>query len=155
LDYMTRFTQDAKASRICDSLGYIKNLMADRTSDWEYKFLPKHVDTGEQIDQRLYDELWGYYTTLAEITQNKGVKFVLLGTPVYKTYREQLNNNVVKERNQFVEALQAKYKNVIFLDYLFDEDYASEDFKDASHMSEIGAPKFSKKLVQRISEEIK
>ena len=101
------------------------------------------MNTGEQIDQKLYDELWGYYTTLAEITQNKGVKFVLLGTPVYKTYRNQLNNVVVKERNQFVKALQDKYKNVIFLDYLFDDSYAPEDFKDASHMSEIGAPKFA------------
>ena len=50
----------------------------------------------------------------------------------------------------FVAFLKQKYPNVEYYDYSTDKRFVDEDFKDASHLTNIGANKFSKIIKEEI-----
>ena len=55
-----------------------------------------------------------------------------------------MNKDVVKEVHDFAAKLKKEFPNVEYYDFSFDNRFVPEDFNDASHMSELGAAKFSK-----------
>ena len=90
------------------------------------------------------------YRTLAEIARTQGARLVLLITPMYETYIQSMNPTVVEEMNRFVTQLEHDFSNVEFYDYSSDKRFIDDDFYDASHLTSIGATKFSKIVKEEV-----
>lgn len=143
-NYMHRFLEDSKQATGCDSLGYIINKFSKKNGNWEYRSLPMLIDITIPKNTKDYNLLYEEYSTIAKITQQKNVRLILVGTPLYKTYHEDMNKNVVKEVHDFAAKLKKEFHNVEYYDYTFDSRFKDDDFNDAGHLSEFGAAKFSK-----------
>lgn len=144
LNYMHRFLETPKKESLCDSLGYSILKLSKRDENWEYRGLPLLIDSSLPKNIMDYNFLYEEYSTIAKITQQKNVRLILVGTPLYKTYHEDMNKDVVKEVHDFAAKLKKEFPNVEYYDFSFDNRFVPEDFNDASHMSELGAAKFSK-----------
>lgn len=150
LDYMSRFLKNDKDAVECDSLGYGGNNLLNRKYNWKDWHLPKIVDTTIDANREKQKLLFSRYCTLAELAMNQGAKLVLIFTPMYKTYNNSKNPVVIKEMESFVANLKQKYPNVEYYDYSTDERFIDEDFYDASHLTDIGANKFSKIVKEEV-----
>lgn len=150
LDYMSRFLKNDKDAIECDSLGYLENNILNRKDNWENWHLPKIVDTTLEANQKKKDKLYKRYCTLAELAKNQGVKLIILVTPKYKTYNNSKNLVVIKEMESFMAFLKQKYPNVEYYDYSTDKRFVNEDFYDSSHLTDIGANKFSNIVKEEI-----
>lgn len=150
LDFMKRFVQNEEEAIGCDSLGYVKLELSKRKSNWNYLNLPKIIDTTLPKDQSKEVTLYMQYRTLAEIARTQGARLVLLITPMYETYIQSMNPTVVEEMNRFVTQLEHEFSNVEFYDYSSDKRFIDDDFYDASHLTSIGATKFSKIVKEEV-----
>lgn len=144
--YMYRFVNSDEANRECDELGYRALNVNHRGEDWQYRNMPTIIDVDKPIDKEQYNMLKDWFVTLAALTKSRNARLILLGTPMYETYQKDLNPKVLEEISEFVKMLQNDYPNVEYYDFTFDKDFLPEDFNDASHLTDTGAEKFSKKL---------
>ncbi len=115
----------------------------------ETKFLPKVVDYDTENARLAFEENLGYVNTISQLCRERGVQFVVVTTPVYKSYQAKLTERGMQELARFVDELQAKNPDLIYLSYLHDTDYEVTDFCNASHLSECGVVKFSRRLAPR------
>lgn len=150
LDYMKRFLKKDVDARECDSLGYVKRSLSKRNANWKDRSLPKIIDTTIDANREKQKLLFSRYCTLAELAMNQGAKLVLIFTPLYKTYNNSTNPVVIREMESFVANLKQKNPNVEYYDYSTDERFIDEDFYDASHLTDIGANKFSKIVKEEV-----
>lgn len=150
LDYMKRFLKKDVDARECDSLGYVKRSLSKRNANWKDRSLPKIIDTTIDANREKQKLLFSRYCTLAELAMNQGAKLVLIFTPLYKTYNNSTNPVVIKEMESLVANLKQRYPNVEYYDYSTDERFIDEDFYDASHLTDIGANKFSKIVKEEV-----
>lgn len=154
MDYMKRFLKNDEEARECDSLGNVKRSFLEKKDGWENLGLPKIVDTTIVANRKKQERLYTYYCTLAELTHTQGAKLVLLSTPLYKTYNDATNPVVLQEMVSFVDSLKQKYPNVEYYDYSKDKRFIDEDFFDTSHLTDIGATKFSYIVRQEILDKL-
>lgn len=76
----------------------------------------------------------------------RNIKVVLLTTPVYHTYLENIDKEQMQLTINTCEQMDIANENVIYVNSLSDEDFVEKDFYDADHLNEIGAKKLSQKL---------
>jgi hypothetical protein len=151
-DFMKRFVMRDDQLLNCDSLGYMELKSSSKKNNWKKKGLPDEIDLTKSKDSKLTDQLYKDYETLANVTKDNGVRLVLLSTPMYRTYRDMMNKELMQEMSSHVHALQEKYPHVEYYDYASDDRFGDNDFQDASHLTEIGARKFSKIVKEEILE---
>lgn len=144
MNFMSRFVKSAEETRECDSLGFRRNKLSKRKEGWKTGSLPLLINSKKPIVKQKYNILENAYSSMASVTFEKNVRLILVGTPLYKTYHEDINKDVVIEIKEFAKKLQKKYPNVEYYDYTFDPRFKDDDFYDAGHLSEFGAAKFSK-----------
>lgn len=98
-------------------------------------------------DELLYYK--GYIAELNEIIEyanlNK-IKVVLITTPVYKDYLENLNNKQLMLMNDTVDSIVDYNLNTYRFNYMIDNDFIEDDFYDSDHLNRNGALKLTKKL---------
>ena len=150
LNYMSRFWNNRKKLQECDSLGYVSLDVKDRLTDWELRAIPALIDKTKAIDSVSYKTVWEPYDKVANVTNRKGVRLLLVIPPVYKTYQESLDPIVLNDIDTFVNKLQQLYPNVEFYNFLYEQGYLPEDFNDSSHLTITGAEKFSRLLAKVI-----
>jgi hypothetical protein len=80
---------------------------------------------------------------LSIIKENIQIYFITL--PVYKKHYELLNKKILKN-NEFILKSLCKQQRCKYLNYLCDERFSLEDFRDADHLNLNGAKKISKIL---------
>lgn len=83
---------------------------------------------------------------LREICQKcleRDVKVLLLNTPVYQTYRNHINPQIITERDYFCESFAETFPNVYYINYADDARFTANDFYDGNHLNEYGAQKFT------------
>ena len=131
-------------------MGYVKRSLSKRNANWKDRSLPKIIDTTIDANREKQKLLFSRYCTLAELAMNQGAKLVLIFTPLYKTYNNSTNPVVIREMESFVANLKQKNPNVEYYDYSTDERFIDEDFYDASHLTDIGANKFSKIVKEEV-----
>ena len=127
----------------CDSLGYIQLKLSNRVSNWKQNHLPAKIDITKKKDPMLYEKLNNELCSLAELTKTYHVRLVLLSTPMYRTYRKLMNKTLLNEMNSYINKLQSKFPHIEYYNFTFDDRFFDDDFNDASHLSDIGASKFS------------
>lgn len=143
LNYKYRIWLSKEDQIECDSLGFVCLKETNKNKVWEYWDLPRIYDVSKEISKGKYDTLYNQYATIAQLTCTKGVKLILLSTPMYRTYLEDMVPKVREEMRTFVGKLEHKYPNVEYYDFMDDTRFLPIDFYDASHLSESGSKKFS------------
>lgn len=143
LNYKYRIWLSKKDQIECDSLGFVSLKVVNKLDVWEYWDLPRLYDVTKVINKSEYDALYHHYETIAQLTNARGIRLILLVTPMYKTYQEDMVPQVRDEMSAFAEKLEQTYSNVEYYDFTDDSRFQAIDFYDASHLSEIGSQKFS------------
>ena len=91
---------------------------------------------------------FNYLEQLIKYADNHNIKVILVSTPTTNLYKNYVTStaqyfNLVRNTRK----LKNKYKNVIWLNYLENnEDFELSDFKDSDHLSAKGANKLSEKI---------
>ena len=84
----------------------------------------------------------------ALLRQNR-IEPVMVTTPVYHTYYDNLDPARVRKMEESIQLLSSKY-HVRYYNYLKDKRFSIEDFSDNDHLGVKGAAKFSKILNENI-----
>lgn len=90
-----------------------------------------------------YQRKW--FEKLIELCISKGVKPVLITTPVTKDYINLLDNTQL-ERTQYLTQLYCKKYDIPFYDFSQAEGFTYDDFHDGDHLNRDGAIKFTRLL---------
>lgn len=145
LNYKERIHMNYAQQIETDSLGFVKLLDTNKIDKWENWDLPAIYDMSLPVDSNKYQEIYEIYHTAGQLCSENGVRLILTSLPMYKTYQEDLNPAAEKEMQDFVSKIQQEFPSTIeYYNFMHDERFNAEDFHDASHLSESGAPKFSK-----------
>ncbi|MDR3272343.1 MAG: hypothetical protein LBT29_02505 [Flavobacteriaceae bacterium] len=85
----------------------------------------------------------------ADFCQERNIKLILITTPTYYTYRENLNKKQLDKMFQTINDFCTQ-NHCPYFNYFESSDFVAKDFYDADHLNEIGAEKLSKKLAHDI-----
>ena len=149
-DFLHRFFLKDEDAIECDALGFRAQKITDRQSDWEYRYLPPITNMTKEKDETIYAYLNSVFSTFAELAASKNARLIILFTPMYTTYQQCMDDSVLDEINFFVDNFKAYFQNVEYYDYSHDKRFTEDDFWDASHLSDIGAMKFSHILKEEV-----
>ena len=92
----------------------------------------------EKYIARNYQYLDGLFSVLKE----RNIQAVIITTPCYHTYYDNLKPELYQRMQSEIEALRQKY-GLEYDNYLKDERFTAEDFADSDHLNTQGAEKFS------------
>ena len=91
------------------------------------------------------DNNYKLVSSIIEYCNKNGIKIALITTPQYKDYNIHLDKAQLGKMYELINNLQRTY-GVLYLNYLQDDRFCADDFYDPSHLSEIGAEKFTRVL---------
>lgn len=146
----------SNSNRYCTAMGQgTGNELENRDNGWMSSGLSRaNYHTMKSIDSDMLDKNLQWASDIISQCQIKGIKVILLNTPTYYTYRENLNAEQLEGLIEFCSELQITYSNVEYFNMLSDPRFGEEDFFDADHLNEFGAIKLSKILNEYIMEDI-
>ena len=76
---------------------------------------------------------------------------ILVTVPLYKTYLDERNPNIVRRRDSVISEILKKYDNVILLNKETDSlQFKVEDFLNENHLNPDGAKKFTALINQKL-----
>lgn len=90
---------------------------------------------------------------IIELCNKKGVEVFLIEMPVYKTYYGLLNATKKDKINSTLSQLELKNNGVRYFNFCNEDSLIDSDFRDADHLTNEGAVKFSKLLDSIIEKE--
>lgn len=152
LNFMSRFwNRDEKVLQECDSLGYIALDIKDRQPGWEHYSKPSGIDPTMPIDSAQYNAKFAEYETIAKVTAEAGIRFLIITAPVNEHYKQAMDSTITGDMLRFVGKLKQKYPHVEFYDFTYADGFEADDFHDASHLNDPGAVKFSRLLANVIT----
>ena len=102
--------------------------------------------TNRSLDRHVYDENLTHAMRIAALCQEMDVTLILLTTPTYRTYQENLMPEQLCQMHAFCRQVESAFPNVRYLDLETDERFVEEDFYDADHLNEVGARKLTQIL---------
>ena len=91
------------------------------------------------------DNNYKLVSSIIEYCNKNGIKIALITTPQYKDYNIHLDKAQLGKMYELIRDLQREH-GVLYLNYLQDDRFCADDFYDSSHLSEIGAEKFTRIL---------
>lgn len=97
-------------------------------------------------DDALVQQNVGYISSIIELCRKKDVKLVLVTTPNFHTYRDNLDQDQVDEMVQVCSNFALQNSNVDYLNWMANEDFVGDDFFDSDHLCDLGAIKLSRLL---------
>ena len=92
-----------------------------------------------------------YINEIIKKCVERNIKVLLISTPSYRTFRENLDTNYLKVKNEFCRSFVSEKNNVEFVDFSNDIRFIEEDYFDAYHLNEIGAKKFTTIINDKLS----
>ncbi|NLX81574.1 MAG: DUF1574 family protein [Proteiniphilum sp.] len=101
-------------------------------------------------DKQAYEENLNYVSDICKLSEERGIKVILLAPPIYKSYTNTLDNEYINDRNAFCQSIADKYSNTTFLDLSNSDLFAADDFYDANHLNDEG----TRKMVGLMDEQI-
>jgi hypothetical protein len=82
---------------------------------------------------------------LAEFCRSHHVQLVLITTPCWHSYYDNLNSEQLTKMYELTHKF-IQENNLPYFDYLKDSRFKADDFYDSNHLSDVGAIKFTKIL---------
>ncbi len=139
----------AESRILCDSLGWSLNYnIADKAADWDDATATLAYHTKK--DFSCLDTNWAYFDKIAAYCQAHSVSLILITTPTWHTYYNNLNSAQLDAMYSVIRTLQEKY-SLPYFDYLKDPRFVADDFFNADHLTNLGATKFTLILQKDIS----
>jgi hypothetical protein len=83
---------------------------------------------------------------MIDICKKRDIEVILIEMPVYKTYYNLLDSNKKQKINETLLNLERNNSNVQFYDFSQEQSFKDNDLRDADHLTNEGAVKFSKLL---------
>ncbi len=84
---------------------------------------------------------------LLDYAQNKDLKVIICTMPLYRTYLDERNPDILRRRDSILKLLPIKYKNVKVFERENDTmHFITSDYINHNHLNPVGAEKFSKDL---------
>ena len=131
--------------RTCNDLGRgTIYKLESRAENWENTggvAAKRHTRT--KIDTRIVAKNKNLIEEIVKKCAQKSVRVIILTTPTYYTYRENLNLGQLNLMVEYCDYIENQYDNVYYLNILSDERFQPDDFFDADHLNEFGAEKLS------------
>lgn len=87
-----------------------------------------------------------YLFSMLEYIKNHNLQAIICTLPLYKTYEDNLNRNIVFRRDSIISEIRIRYPEVIFIEAEKDSNFKITDFNNANHLNSDGAKKFSQFL---------
>lgn len=84
--------------------------------------------------------------SILDYLKEKQIHAIITTLPLYKTYRENLNKQIVKRRDSIILVIKRKYPEVVFIESENDSIFNIRDFNNFNHLNPRGAEKLTKKL---------
>ena len=137
----------------CDSLGW-GNIYSLKNKDMEVWH--KGTD-GIAAARRHTVDNWDYVSKnyrlmqeLATFCRHHHIQLVLITTPTYHDYYDNVNSRQLAKMLQLTQEFQQEY-HIPYFNYLKDSRFQEDDFFDSNHLSDVGADKFTKILISDIA----
>ena len=86
-----------------------------------------------------------YLEELFDALKARGIHIVIITTPTFHSYYDNLSPNAFALMQKEIEGLRLKY-GLEYRNYLTDSRFTVDDFSDSDHLSTVGAEKFSRIL---------
>lgn len=123
----------------CDSLGYAPELLADKSERWAkqgYATFPKGIDIDStmRVNER-------YLQEMVRFCHANHVRLIVVTLPQWR--KETPMPEGYHERIASMGRRLAQESGVEYLDFLDDRRFTEDDFFDVSHLSDVGARKFT------------
>lgn len=127
--------------------GWIPLYLKDKNlSTWNLEH--KNMNEVKKHTSKSWEYVDNNYKLVSDIInfcQKNDIKIVLTTIPQYKDYNIHLDKAQLSKMYELIGDLQHKF-GVLYLDYLQDERFCADDFTNPTHLSEVGALKFTKIL---------
>lgn len=91
------------------------------------------------------DQNYSLMKELAEFCRTYNIRLVLITTPCWPSYYDNLNSEQLTKMYELTHKFQQEY-DLPYFDYLKDQRFEANDFYDSNHLSDVGAIKFTKIL---------
>lgn len=103
------------------------------------------------MKSKYFAQNYNYLDELFSALKDKNIQAVIVTTPCFHSYYDNLNFEKYRRMQNGIEALTQKY-NLHYYNYLKDDRFSAEDFFDSDHLNTRGAEKFSRFLRDEIIE---
>lgn len=135
-----------------DTLGWIKNTsLSNKNKDWWYSNGKGRAGYHTRdLDKSLILENKNYIESIIKYCSQQKIRVLLLTTPTYHTYYENLNQKQLELMQYCCDSFANVYDNTIYLNLLKSQRFTVNDFGDADHLNEFGAEKLTMILQQTI-----
>jgi len=88
---------------------------------------------------------------MLDFMKNEGLNVIICTVPLYKTYLNKRNPNVVRRRDSVLSVILKKYDNVVLLNKETDTvHFKIKDFLNENHLNPDGAKKFTALVNQKL-----
>ena len=132
----------------CQNNGWARRSIFDKdTANWNKDYITASLVRKQTANS------WGWidsnYSRLSEMVsycKMHGIRFVMVALPHTKGYNQYLDKMQLSKTMSLVLSLTQQY-NLDFFDYREDGRFVDDDFIDQSHLSDVGAEKFTKILM--------
>jgi len=84
--------------------------------------------------------------SIISFSQHRNIKIIFYTSPAYYTYVSNLDKEQLQGTFKIINNLTDKNTNCTYYNFLEDNSFDSTDFRDADHLNELGANKFTLKL---------
>lgn len=81
--------------------------------------------------------------SIVELCKRKKIEIILITTPAYVTYRENLHEEQYKLTVETAEKIAEEYDNCKYYNWIDDTNFNALDYNDANHLNGQGAKKLS------------
>lgn len=137
------YFRNEAALQICDSLGEFLLQRSSKSSAWkDSKKVPK-IDYDNPDAKKCFEETLGYMCRIAAVCESCHVRLIVITTPYYKGSLQNVSSRGLAEMQMCVDAMKKICPTMQYHNYMMDSRFIEDDFFNASHLSDIGAKKFT------------
>lgn len=106
-------------------------------------------------DDRYFNENLRYLTSIIEFASKKNIKVVLITSPAWKAYTDNLDKVQLGRTTRTADSLATVYHNTVYFNFLTDPAYPASDYYDGDHLNNKGAKKFTLALDSLINRAVR
>jgi hypothetical protein len=135
----------------CSKLGWGNDFKSENSKDLEKT--GKTAALRHSKDSTNYNENFNTLNKIIALCKKNNVKVMLLTTPTFATYRENLNKKQLQITLNAAQKMIATHDNCYYVNLFKDTSFIASDFYDADHLNELGAKKLSLLLNKKITQQ--
>lgn len=146
LDYGKRIFKHDWEQMGCEPSGFEPNKPESKSFKWETEQLPHIVDYKSKNTPLALSEGLSNMKRIAKVCHDNQVRLVVVTMPCYQTYLNQVTERGLKDMYACVDTMRKVYPQIEYYNFLSDNRFTDDDFFNSSHLTTIGAEKFTKIL---------